>query len=65
MTHDLDDDLVELEPPFDIEEAIAEIDIEDDDVAQALIGLIRDGLVMTTGERRNGKLVWVAVHSVN
>jgi hypothetical protein len=34
--------------------------MEDPDLRDALISLIRDGLVVDSGRRRNGRIVWVA-----
>ena len=44
-----------------LEIGIAELhEMEDDDLRDAMIGLAKGGLIAPSGERRDGRVVWVA-----
>jgi hypothetical protein len=46
---------------MDLQAALAELEgIEDDDLRDAMAFLVKKGLIIDSGKRRNGLIVWVA-----
>jgi hypothetical protein len=46
---------------MDLQAALAELEgIEDDDLRDAMAFLVKKGLIIDSGKRRNGRIVWVA-----
>ena len=44
--------------PVELEAAIADLQFGDPDLREALASLIREGRVVDSGHRRNGRIVW-------
>jgi hypothetical protein len=44
--------------PVELEAAIADLHTTDPDLAEAFASLIREGYIVDSGHRRNGKILW-------
>jgi hypothetical protein len=44
--------------PVELEAAIADLNLPDPDLNEAMASLIREGLIVDSGDRRNGRIVW-------